>query len=103
MSGTEITTLIAAITAAAVAGLTAFRSFRQESRAASREERKDAAILQGVRVIVDVFREQARSYNCFWRAVNPRYTGSKTKVVWNLSRSRIQWICSNNKKAVLRG
>jgi hypothetical protein len=28
---------------------------------------------------------------------------STTKVVWNLSRSRIQWIRSNNKKAVLRG
>jgi len=28
---------------------------------------------------------------------------STTKVVWNLFRSRIQWIRSNNKKAVLRG
>lgn len=26
------------------------------------------------------------------------YTPSTTKVVWNLFLSRIQWICSNNKK-----
>src|SRR5471032_1641415 len=64
----------------------------------AREEGKGTAIIQNERVVVDVLREQARSYNCFCACVIPRYTPSTTKVVWNLFLSRIQWICSNNKK-----